>query len=203
MLFSSTAIAQMKTLSDDSLNHSCTITDEAGEVYDGDAQVYDDQVQISRMAGGDASFDAQALIRLPHQSHADWSRKDVAQDAVITATYEGVTQTGRVTKVMRKQAMCFVGVNWLDQVEFGTIGTISDLTVMGNGAGSVALVFTPAPGATSHQAQVGGVNSGSAVDGETGIIVLSGLSAGSKAFRVVASDGSTTTNSNAVNHVVT
>lgn len=203
MLFPTATIEQMKTLSDDSLNHTCTITD-PGDVYDGAAQVYDDEVMIDRMTGGDASFNAEALIRLPHQSHADWSRKTFDQDnAVAKASYEGIVQTGRVAKVMRKQAMCFVGVNWMDSAVVSDLGTISDLQVFSNGAESVVLTFTAATGATSHQAQVGGVDSGSSVSGTTEIIVLSGLTAGSKSFRVVASDGSDTTNSNAVVFVVT
>jgi hypothetical protein len=47
------------------------------------------------------------------------------------------------------------------------------------------------------------VSSGAAVGGTVGIIVLTGLAAGSKSFTVAATDGTTTTVSNAVVHVVT
>jgi len=195
MLFHDSAIAQMKTLSDDSLNHTCVISG----AYSGACQVYDDEVQIRRMTGGDASFDAQALIRLPHQSHSNWTNKTFDQDsATVTATYEGIVQTGRIKAVMRKQAMCFVAVNWLDAAEGSDLGTISDLAVLDNGSGGVALTFTPATGATSHQAQVDGVDEGASVDGDTGIIVLSGLSSGEQDFTVIASDGTDETTSNEV-----
>lgn len=195
MLFPDTTIAQMKTLSNESLHHSCVITDPSGTVYSGSAQVYADEVQIHRMAGGDASFDAEAIIRLPHQSHEDWSRKIFDQDsAKVKATYEGVVQTGRIRAVMRKQTMCFVAVNWTDEgAPESTLGTINDLIAM-EGNARVVLVWSEVKGAVSYRAKKDGVLYGSATT-ETAIEVTGLVNATEYDFVVVATDadGSSTT----------
>lgn len=171
----------------------------SGAVYEGrfrwQDMGYGQKVQVA----GDESVDADGFGFLPRLIAG--LVPDLTFRMVLASS--GEAQTGKVVRPERVgQSRMFVG-RLLDTAKPSSLGAISDLTVLANGAGSVALVFTPATGATSHQATVDGVNVGSAADGQTGIIVLSGLTAGTKTFRVVASDGSTTTNSNAVAHEVT
>lgn len=203
MLFPASTISQIKKLSNDSLGHSCTITAGGETVYTGSAHVFDDMVKIKREIGGDAAFDADALIRLPHQSDESWTTPTFdPQSATLQATYEGVTRKGNVAKVMRRQAMCFVGAKWIDKSESTTLGTITNLTVMaGENSGEALLLFTAPAGHTSLQAQVDGSNSGDAVS-DTDAILLTGLTPGTYDFTVNATDGTTTTTSNSVSFEV-
>lgn len=205
MLFPASVLKQMQGLSDASLGHTCTLTDDAGAVYSGSAHVHADEVSIARALRNDSAFDADALVRLPHQSRTGWSRKVFNQDrATVECSYEGITQVGRVKSVMRRQTMCFLAVEWQDAAELETtLGTISDLVAVAGGSGAVSLAFTPVANATAYQAQQDGVNVGSPVGADIGYIALSGVTPGTYDYTVVASDATSETTSNEVELTVT
>jgi hypothetical protein len=176
---------------------TCTI----GSVYTGRCRYQDESYGFAIQKSADVSVKGGGLLFLPKT--VSGLVADLTVDATMGPASARERQVGRVAKVERVGGLSMAHVEWLDTAQVTTLGTISDLTVITNGAGSVALVFTPATGATSHQAKVGGVSSGAAVGATVGIIVLTGLAAGSKSFTVAATDGTTTTTSNAVVHVVT
>ena len=111
-------------------------------------------------------------------------------------------QVGVIDSVERVNGRTMTVIHFTDVAETGTLGTIDDLTVIDNGSGSVVLTWTPIDGVTAYQAQVDAVDNGASVAPELTIIVLSGLVAGSKTFTIDATDGTTTTSSNAVEHTV-
>lgn len=204
-MFPPSAIAQLQTLFLASMEDEAVLSDAAGVVYNGPASVVEDEMLIRRLTGGDASFDGKVLVQLPPLTHDGWARRTFDQStASVDAAFQGLRQTGRVTGVSRDDVAVFLAASWTDQAEDTGDDTATDLTaptaldVIPNGPGSVALVYEPGAGATSHQAQVDGANSGAAVGGAVGIIVLTGLTPGVHTFRVVASDGRTTVASGSV-----
>lgn len=146
------------------------------------------------MLSGDESVDGDGYLFFP--SHIN----GLVQDLTFRMTVGSEVQDGKIVHVERVGGFRTAVGRLLDMPQGATLGTISDLQVLDNGAGSVALVFTTVDGATSYQAQVDGTDAGDPVT--EGIIVLSGLSSGEKTFTVVASDGTNTTTSNAVVHEV-
>lgn len=175
----------------------CTI----GSLYTGRCRYQDESYGFALQKSADVSVKGGGLLFLPK------TVAGLVADLAVSVTTGPASarekQTGRTSKVERVGGRSMVHVEWLDVAASTTLGTPGAPTVVSNGAGAVVLTWDPVAGATSYQVQVGGVNAGSAVPATATVQSLTGLSAGSKQFRIVATDGATSTTGSATAHTVT
>lgn len=176
--------------------HSIEIPKGSGSVYDASCRWQDMAFGQKVSIVGDDSLDADGQCYLPTFETGILPRQS------FRLTLDSQTQDGEVVHVERVGRRTMLVGRLLDVPLSTTLGTISDLTVMaGENSGEALLLFTPPAGHTSMQAQVDGSDEGSATS-ETGAILLTGLAAGTYDFTVDATDGTTTTTSNAVSFEV-
>lgn len=170
--------------------HSITIPAD-GSVYDSKCRWQDiafgQKIQIS----GDQSIDADGHVFFPTNVSG------LEPDLAFKLTLDGETQTGKIVHVERVGKYRSAIGRLIDEPQSTTLGTIDDLAALA-GDTRVVLTWTGVDGATSYQAKVDGVLYGSATTDTA--IEVTGLTNGTQyTFVVVASDGSSTTESNSVN----
>lgn len=119
-------------------------------------------------------------------------------DTILVNLAAGTSQRGKLGKVERVGGRVATHIEMQDAAMGSDLGTPEIEVVLSAGPGAVVIAFTETDGATSYQAKVDGVNEGDAVGPNDGAISLYSLSAGSHSFVVTASDGTNTSDSDAV-----